>query len=164
MAFSPIPGYDDYFINRDGVVLSKKGVKDRIIKCNDDGHGYNQIGLYKNKKRKCCKVHRLVGLTFIPNPNNYPDIDHIDRNKKNNCVENLRWCDVEMNNVNKPKRKDNTTGFKNICFDKVKKKYVVYIKRNYNYITHKFFNTIEEAILHRNAVLDELGESFDDID
>ena len=72
MAFSPIPGYDDYFINREGVVLSKKGVKDRILKQETVKHGYKYVNLCKNNTKKKYIVHRLVALTFIPNPNNYP--------------------------------------------------------------------------------------------
>lgn len=45
-------------------------------------------------------VHRLVALTFIPNPNNYPCIDHIDCDSTNNNVQNLRWCSPSLNNHN----------------------------------------------------------------
>ena len=164
MDFLQIPGWDDYFINRDGDVLSKKCGREIILKPIENAYGYYIVNLYKNKKHKCCRVHRLVGLTFIPNSNNYPDIDHIDRNKKNNCVDNLRWCSRQMNEVNKSKYKTNTSGFKNISFCKERKKYEVKIERNRKHLTHKYFETIEEAVLHRNAVLDELGERYDNID
>ena len=165
MEFSPIPGYDDYFINRNGVVLSKKFGKERILNPGvSSGHGYYTVGLLKNKKQKTHTVHRLVGLTFIPNPNNYPCIDHIDRNKLNNCVDNLRWCNHQMNMSNQSKKKTNTSGLKNISFHKTSQKYKVYIQRNGKFISRKYFDTIEEAILHRNAVLDDLDERYDNID
>lgn len=44
------------------------------------------------------KIHRLVAIAFIPNPNNYPMVNHKDENPKNNCVENLEWCDAKYNN------------------------------------------------------------------
>ena len=60
--------------------------------------GYYCIGLRKKGKRKWIGIHRLVGQTFIPNPNNYPCINHKDENPLNNYVENLEWCTVKYNN------------------------------------------------------------------
>lgn len=54
-----------------------------------NGEGYKRV-TYKDKEYK---VHRLVGECYLPNPNNYDEIDHIDRNPSNNNVENLRWAD-----------------------------------------------------------------------
>ena len=159
-----IPGYDDYFINQNGVVLSKKFGKERILKPVDNSSGYYLVNLFKNKKGKTLNVHRLVALTFIPNPNNYPFIDHIDRDKTNNCVDNLRWCNNQMNMVNRSKPKTNTSGFKHINFHKLAQKYQVRIVRNGEHITNEFFKTIEEAVAHRNAVLEDLGERHDNID
>lgn len=66
-------------------------------------HSYH---LYKNKRnRKSITAHRIVATAFIPNPNNYPDIDHIDGNPLNNNVHNLRWCNQVMNMNNPITRK-----------------------------------------------------------
>lgn len=61
-------------------------------------HGYKIVGLWKNKKCKKYRVHRLVAMAFIPNPNNYPQINHKDEDKSNNCVCNLEWCTQSYNN------------------------------------------------------------------
>lgn len=67
---------------------------------------YHSYHLYKNKRnRKSITAHRIVATAFIPNPNNYPDIDHIDGNSLNNNVHNLRWCNQVMNMNNPITRK-----------------------------------------------------------
>lgn len=60
--------------------------------------GYYTVGLRKNGKRKWIGIHRLVAQAFIPNPNNYPCVNHKDENKINNIVENLEWCTIKYNN------------------------------------------------------------------
>lgn len=59
--------------------------------------GYLRVVLYKEGKGKTIKVHRLVAQAFIPNPNNYPCVNHKDECKTNNCVDNLEWCDQKYN-------------------------------------------------------------------
>jgi hypothetical protein len=65
--------------------------KEIILKNATISKGYQGVTLTKNKKRYSKKVHRLVAEAFIPNPENKSQINHIDCNKKNNCVDNLEW-------------------------------------------------------------------------
>lgn len=67
----------------------------RILKQNKKR--YSNVVLYIKSKPKYYRVHRLVAEAFIPNPNNYPYINHKDENKQNNNVENLEWCDAKYN-------------------------------------------------------------------
>ena len=60
-------------------------------------NGYAYVSLYKNKSLKAMRLHRIVATAFIPNPDNYPVINHIDENKANNMVENLEWCTHKYN-------------------------------------------------------------------
>lgn len=59
--------------------------------------GYWVVDLYKNNRRKTMLVHRLVALAFIPNPNNFSCINHLDSNRANPNVENLEWCTASHN-------------------------------------------------------------------
>lgn len=59
--------------------------------------GYPRVNLSKNRKSYVFYVHRLVAMTFIPNPNNFPIVNHKDCDKTNNTVENLEWCTSEYN-------------------------------------------------------------------
>lgn len=61
---------------------------------------YQQVAFYIHKTYKIFKVHKLVALAFIPNPENYPQVDHIDTDGTNNKVTNLRWCTASMNMMN----------------------------------------------------------------
>lgn len=86
-----------YEVSEEGRVRSLKRGKRRILKSWLSGGGYLQIALWKGGKRKKFLVHRLVAQAFLSNPNNYPEINHKDENKLNNCVENLEWCDRQYN-------------------------------------------------------------------
>lgn len=72
--------------------------KERMVKSSLSASGYLQINLYKNGKHCVTRAHRLVAQAFIPNPNNYPIINHKDEVRTNNKVSNLEWCTVEYNN------------------------------------------------------------------
>ena len=69
----------------------------KFLKLREDIDGYIVVGLSKNGKQKNYKVHRLVAIAFISNPNNYVEINHIDENKHNNNVDNLEWCTRKYN-------------------------------------------------------------------
>lgn len=72
--------------------VSKVFREEKILKPLKLTKGYLGIVLYSdNVKAKTFKIHRLVALSFIPNPNNLPQVNHIDGNKENNCVTNLEW-------------------------------------------------------------------------
>ena len=69
----------------------------RVLKPGYTSRGYLQVGLSKNGKSKTRTVHRLVAETFLPNPNDLPQVNHRDEVKDNNNVENLEWCDSKYN-------------------------------------------------------------------
>jgi hypothetical protein len=111
-----VKDYPNYLIYSDGRVWSKKSNK--FIKHRLNGTGYHRVGLY-NPKRKNLSVHKLVAEHYIPNPDNKPEADHIDRDIDNNDVSNLRWVTHRENCENRGEHKKssrNTSGHKNIFF------------------------------------------------
>lgn len=70
----------------------------KIVLPHLDCNGYERIRLFMWGKGKPYRIHRLVAKAFIPNPNNYPQINHIDEDKTNNRVDNLEWCTQTYNN------------------------------------------------------------------
>ena len=70
---------------------------ERILKTCKRTNGYIGVGLRKNVKGKNFNIHRLVAIAFIPNPDNLPQIDHINADKTNNNVNNLRWVTAKEN-------------------------------------------------------------------
>ena len=89
--------------------------------------GYLQIGLTKNGIRKQYYLHRLLGIQFIPNPNEYLFIDHIDNNKLNNDLTNLRWITHSGNNRNS-NHKNKSSKYRGVCWFKRDKKWKAQIR------------------------------------
>lgn len=94
---------DRYITYSDGRVYHYKGKM--VVKMSHVRDGYLYVRLNKNQYYCHCKVHRLVAEAFIPNPDNLPTIDHIDTNKRNNVVTNLRWVTLSDNCLNSLTRK-----------------------------------------------------------
>lgn len=92
-----IKGYEGlYAVTSCGKVWSYKS--NRFLEPYKDSKGYLRVDLYGNGPRKSCKVHRLVAQAYIPNPNNWPHINHKNECKGSNHVNNLEWCNADYNN------------------------------------------------------------------
>ena len=97
--FKDIQGYPNYQVSNMGRIWNAKTQK--MLTPSELPNGYYQINLIAvNGKRKKELVHRLVALTFIPNPNKYPEVEHKDRDRGNNTVDNLCWVNRSLNNRN----------------------------------------------------------------
>lgn len=89
--FKDVVGYEGlYQVSNLGRVRSSYSGK--ILRSATKKRGYQYVNLYKDKISKMHQVHRLVAMTFIPNPNNLPIVNHKDEDPTNNNVENLEWC------------------------------------------------------------------------
>lgn len=93
-----ILGYEGHYqVSNHGRVRSVKRNSTIILKGDCQPNGYKRVYLWKDGRKKNFLVHRLVGLSFLDNPNHYSDINHLDENKKNNYVGNLEWCTHKYN-------------------------------------------------------------------
>lgn len=91
-----VPGWENlYMVSNTGKVWSQITGKIRKTAFNTDG--YEVIMLSRDGKQFGTFVHRLVAMAFLPNPNNYPVVNHKDENPKNNHVDNLEWCSYYYN-------------------------------------------------------------------
>ena len=112
-----IEDYPDYMISNLGRVKSLERIiircdnkiqtiKEKILKPSKDYKGYYNI-ILSNTKRKGFKIHRLVAIAFLPNPNNLPQVNHRNEDKTDNRVENLEWC-TNTYNINYGTRTEKT--------------------------------------------------------
>lgn len=161
----PLKGYEDLFYfndNLDLVSKPRKGTTGGILtKQLNTKNGYLRVNLTKDNKRKKVFIHRLIAEQFIPNPNNYPFVDHINGNKLDNRIENLRWC-TQADNCrfeNHKVRSNNTSGHRGISLDKRSNKYQTEVKIAGKQIYIGKFDTLEMAIQERNKHLMYYGET-----
>lgn len=92
-----IPDYEGlYQVSNLGNIKSL--IKNKILKPYiNKKNGYSYIGLHKNKKIKVIRIHRLVAIVFMPNPNNFPVINHKNKIRTDNNIDNLEWCSQKYN-------------------------------------------------------------------
>lgn len=90
-----IEGFEGlYLVSNQGKVFSipRNGTSGGFLKIYTDRYGYHKVVLRKNDVPHYYTVHRLVALAFVPNPDNKPQVNHIDNCKTNNYYKNLEWC------------------------------------------------------------------------
>ncbi len=154
-SFREIPFCPDYMVNRVGDVFSKRN--SRLLSGRIDCYGYKQVNLNK----KSFRVHRLVAITFIPNPEFKEDVNHINHNKLDNRVQNLRWVSHSENMMNKSVQKNNKLGLKGIYEEETH--YRAQISKNKKQISKSFPKTekgLEEAKTWRKEKEKELFGEF----
>lgn len=94
-----VKGFENYKVTCDGRVWSKLTNRWLIPSVTKDGYLRVKLCYGGNGTYKCKCVHRIVAETYIPNPDNLPQVNHKDENPKNNNVDNLEWCTSQYNNT-----------------------------------------------------------------
>lgn len=119
-----VEGYENYSVSNTGSVKNTKS--GRVLALRRTHDGYYGVNLCSHGKQKSVKVHRLVAIAFIPNPEKLYVVDHINLNKFDNRVENLRWLSLADNNrvyrkeqlsEEEQERRNNATRKKVICIE-----------------------------------------------
>jgi hypothetical protein len=135
-----------------------KNIKTRqILKPGKDKNGYLIVRLSKDKVKKTFAIHRLIAHAFIFNPKNKKCVDHIDNNRSNNNINNLRWASNKENSQNKIISKNNTSGIKGVTFDKKAKKWKAQIQIDGIQIYLGSFDSIDDA---KQARIKRANEAF----
>ena len=137
-----IQNFPNYLIYEDGRVFSKN--KNIFMKQSIDYLGYRIITLRKDGKKQTIRIHRLIAIHFIPNPENKRDVDHINRKRFDNRICNLRWCTAKENSNNQGMYNTNKSGHKYISYCKSTNRWVY--KRNKK---RKYFKTKIDAICYK---------------
>lgn len=91
-----IKGYEEYQCDTEGIVYGKNG---KPLKPNINQHGYKYVVFCVNGKTKTFTVHKIIALTFVPNPNNFPVVNHLDGDKLNNKANNFEWTTKKGNTI-----------------------------------------------------------------
>ena len=138
-----IKEYPNYKVSNLGNIKSRTTGK--IMKQTFKENSYNKIGLSKNGIKTTLRIHRLVAETFLDNPNNKHCVDHIDNNKLNNNLINLRWATTSENAMNTGIKSNNTSGVKGVSLKLKTNKWVASIKLDGVSIHIGCFDNLEDA-------------------
>ena len=138
-----ISDYENYQISNMGRVKNIK--TEKILKLSIGYRGYCQISLWKDGKGTTSMVHRKVAHEFLENPKEELYIDHIDRNRTNNCINNLRWVNSSQNQMNRTKSINKTSAFKGVSFEKNIGKWRCQIRIDGKLQRHVYFEIEKDA-------------------
>jgi len=149
-----IEDYENYEVS---ICCTVRNIKTkRVLKLRIGNHGYYYVLLSNNGNQKYLIIHRLVAIAFIPNIKNNKFVDHIDSNRLNNTISNLRWCDLSENQHNRQLNENNTSGVKGIYWDKNASKWHAQIKFKNKLIYLGLFDNLEDAKNVRQKKANEL--------
>lgn len=168
--WKPVNGYEGiYWISNKGRVKNAR----KVMKFYQINSGYLCVDFTVNKVKQKFLVHRLVAAHFCDNSKDYPEVNHIDECKVNNCAENLEWCSrshnkqhsiatgtydkifIQKNALGKKHKKNTASKYHNVSYDKARDRWIAVIIHNKQKYGFKRFKTEKEAALHVNKIIDE---------
>ena len=155
--YAKIKDFEQYAISNYGEVINiKTGNKLKPSLRN----GYPYISLPVNGIFKHKYIHRLVAKTFLNEIDSKTIVDHIDTDRTNNCLTNLRFCNIQENSRNQKLKTNNKSGVKGVIFSKKMHKWQSYITHNKKRIHIGYYDSLEEAKTARQNKSRELFGEF----
>ena len=153
-----IDGFIKYQVSNIGRVRNAN--TGRFLKPSVNERGYNAVTLRVDNQKSTGMIHRLVAQEFLEKGNGY-QVDHINHNKLDNCVSNLRWVSNQQNAMNRSKSSSNASSkYKGVCFNNQQNKWLASIKiHNISKYIGNFVNEKDAARAYNNKAL-ELFEEY----
>ena len=158
--FAKIKEYPNYAISNYGQVLNITTQK--YLKPSENTHGYLYVKLFANNtKRKNHSIHRLISIYFIDNPKNYLVVDHINGNRLDNRIENLRWVSHQINCRNRKKMPNTYSLFKGVVYLKKYNRWrsVITINRKKYHLGY-YVTDIEAGKAYNDYIINNKLEGF----
>jgi hypothetical protein len=148
--FLNIPDCEGYEVSNYGNIRNNQ-TRCKVLSYYSTNKGYIQVNIKVRGKNRNFFLHRLVAITFLPRIRGKDYVDHIDRDKTNNHVSNLRWVTARENNYHKEVMSN--TGYRNIT--EIRGRFYVVIEVNRKRFK-KSTSTIEEAVKYRENIYQQI--------
>ena len=139
-----IKDFENYSVSNFGNIINNKTGK--VLKPGINTNGYYKVSLCSDGNIYQKLVHKLIAESFIANPYNKQCVDHINNDRLNNNVNNLRWASYQENSMNSKLNSNNTSKYKGICYSKLFNRWNAYITINGKMKNLGYFDKIEDAI------------------
>ena len=158
--YKVIQGFEKYQVSNLGNVRNSKTLRELKPRLNNSG--YYQVHLMNNDgiSKRAKLLHRLVCESFKLNPNAKRCVDHINNNRLDNRIENLRFATYSENKFNSKVYKNNKSSAKGVAYDTEREKYMVYIYKNGKRFYLGRYESLEEAIEKRKQASNQMFKEF----